>query len=77
MCTIVISLLLPSVTILIDMLMLGKPVLSWLPGSSVDTAQTSLMNTVTIMLATGTGLTMSADEHHGRYYAGYRYWSHS
>ena len=38
MCTIVISLLLPSVT-----------------------AQNALMNTVTIMLATGTGLTMSAE----------------
>ena len=46
--TIVISLLLPPVTALIGMLMLG-------------TAQNALMNIVTIMLATGTGLTMKAE----------------
>ena len=62
MCTIVISLLLPSVTALIGMLMLGN---LFKEGGCLDrlsdTAQNALMNTVTIMLATGTGLTMSAD----------------
>ncbi|WP_304134063.1 sodium ion-translocating decarboxylase subunit beta [Phascolarctobacterium succinatutens] len=62
MCTIVISLLLPSVTALIGMLMLGNlfKEAGCLDRLS-DTAQNALMNTVTIMLATGTGLTMSAD----------------
>ena len=62
MCTIVISLLLPSVTALIGMLMLGNlfTEAGCLDRLS-DTAQNALMNTVTIMLATGTGLTMSAD----------------
>ena len=62
MCTIVISLLLPSVTALIGMLMLGKlfKEAGCLDRLS-DTAQNALMNTVTIMLATGTGLTMSAE----------------
>ena len=62
MCTIVISLLLPSVTALIGMLMLGNlfKEAGCLDRLS-DTAQTALMNTVTIMLATGTGLTMSAE----------------
>ena len=62
MCTIVISLLLPSVTALIGMLMLGTlfKEAGCLDRLS-DTAQNALMNTVTIMLATGTGLTMSAD----------------
>ena len=50
MCTIVISLLLPPVTALIGMLMLGNLF-----------KENALMNTVTIMLATGTGLTMSAE----------------
>ena len=62
MCTIVISLLLPSVTALIGMLMLGN--LFKEAGCLVrlsDTAQNALMNTITIMLATGTGLTMSAE----------------
>ena len=62
MCTIVISLLLPSVTALIGMLMLGN--LFKEAGCLYrlsDTAQNALMNTVTIMLATGTGLTMSAE----------------
>ena len=61
MCTIVISLLLPSVTALIGMLMLGNlfKEAGCLDRLS-DTAQNALMNTVTIMLATGTGLTMSA-----------------
>ena len=62
MCTIVISLLLPSVTALIVMLMLGNlfKEAGCLDRLS-DTAQNALMNTVTIMLATGTGLTMSAE----------------
>ena len=62
MCTIVISLLLPSVTALIGMLMLGNlfKEAGCLDRLS-DTAQNALMNTVTIMLATGTGLTMSAE----------------
>ena len=62
MCTIVISLLLPSVTALIGMLMLGNlfKEAGCLDRLS-DTAQNALKNTVTIMLATGTGLTMSAE----------------
>ena len=62
MCTIVISLLLPSGTALIGMLMLGNlfKEAGCLDRLS-DTAQNALMNTVTIMLATGTGLTMSAE----------------
>ena len=62
MCTIVISLLLPPVTALIGMLMLGNlfKEAGCLDRLS-DTAQNALMNTVTIMLATGTGLTMKAD----------------
>ncbi|WP_419081918.1 sodium ion-translocating decarboxylase subunit beta [Phascolarctobacterium succinatutens] len=62
MCTIVISLLLPSVTALIGMLMLGNlfKEAGCLDRLS-DTAQNALMNTVTIMLATGPGLTMSAE----------------
>ncbi len=62
MCTIVISLLLPPVTSLIGMLMLGNlfKEAGCLDRLS-DTAQNALMNTVTIMLATGTGLTMSAE----------------
>ena len=62
MCTIVISLLLPPVTALIGMLMLCNlfKEAGCLDRLS-DTAQNALMNTVTIMLATGTGLTMSAD----------------
>ena len=62
MCTIVISLLLRSVTALIGMLMLGNlfKEAGCLDRLS-DTAQNALMNTVTIMLATGTGLTMSAE----------------
>ena len=62
MTTITISLLLPSVTALIGMLMLGNlfKEAGCLDRLS-DTAQNALMNTVTIMLATGTGLTMSAE----------------
>ena len=62
MTTIIISLLLPSVTALIGMLMLGNlfKEAGCLDRLS-DTAQNALMNTVTIMLATGTGATMSAE----------------
>ncbi|MBQ7884334.1 MAG: sodium ion-translocating decarboxylase subunit beta, partial [Phascolarctobacterium sp.] len=62
MCTIVISLLLPPVTALIGMLMLGNlfKEAGCLDRLS-DTAQNALMNTVTIFLATGTGCTMSAE----------------
>ena len=62
MTTLIISLLLPSVTALIGMLMLGNlfKEAGCLDRLS-DTAQNALMNTVTIMLATGTGLTMSAE----------------
>ena len=62
MTTIIISLLLTSVTALIGMLMLGNlfKEAGCLDRLS-DTAQNALMNTVTIMLATGTGLTMSAE----------------
>ena len=60
--TIVISLLLPPVTSLIGMLMLGNlfKEAGCLDRLS-DTAQNALMNIVTIMLATGTGLTMKAE----------------
>lgn len=59
--TIVISLLLPPVCSLIGMLMLGNlfKEAGCLDRLS-DTAQNALMNIVTIMLATGTGLTMKA-----------------
>ena len=62
MCTIVISLLLPSVTALVGMLMLGNlfKEAGCLDRLS-DTAQNALMNIVTIFLATGTGATMSAE----------------
>ena len=62
MCTIVISLLLPSVTAWIGMLMLGNlfKEAGCLDRLS-DTAQNAMMNIVTIMLATGTGATMSAE----------------
>ena len=60
--TIVISLLLPPVTALIGMLMLGNlfKEAGCLDRLS-DTAQNALMNIVTIMLASGTGLTMIAE----------------
>lgn len=60
--TIVISLLLPPVCSLIGMLMLGNlfKEAGCLDRLS-DTAQNALMNSVTIMLATGTGLTMKAE----------------
>lgn len=60
--TIVISLLLPPVCSLIGMLMLGNlfKEAGCLDRLS-DTAQNALMNIVTIMLATGTGLTMKSE----------------
>ena len=60
--TIFISLLLPSIAALLGMLMLGN--LSRESGVTdrlSDTAQNSLCNIVTIFLATGTGMTMSAE----------------
>ena len=61
-CTIVISLLLPPVASLVGMLMLGNLFReSGVTERLSDTAQNSLINIVTIFLATGTGLTMDAD----------------
>ena len=61
-CTIFISLLLPSVCSLIGMLMLGNLFTeAGCLGRLSDTAQNALMSIVTIMLATGTGLTMKAE----------------
>ncbi len=62
-CTLFISLLLPSVTALIGMLMLGNlfKEAGCLDRLS-DTAQNAMMNIVTIFLAVGTGLTMSAEK---------------
>jgi len=60
--TILISLLLPSITSLIGMLMLGNLFReSGVTDRLSDTAQNALINIVTIFLATGTGLTMSAE----------------
>lgn len=60
--TIFISLLLPSITSLLGMLMLGNLLReSGVTDRLSDTAQNSLINIVTIFLATGTGLTMSAE----------------
>lgn len=62
MCTIVISLLLPAVASLIGMLMLGNLFReSGVTERLSNTAQNSLINIVTIFLALGTGLTMSAE----------------
>ena len=62
-CTIVISLLLPPVASLIGMLMLGNLFReSGVTDRLSDTAQNSLRNIVTIFLATGTGMTMSAQD---------------
>src|SRR5574344_547761 len=59
---IAISLLLPPVAALIGMLMMGNLYQeSGCMDRLSDTAQNSLMNIVTIMLATGTGLTMDAE----------------
>ena len=63
LCTIFISLLLPSVCALIGMLMLGNlyKEAGCLDRLS-DTAQNAFMNIVTILLSVGTGLTMSAEK---------------
>ena len=61
-CTIFISLMLPSVCALVGMLMLGNLFTeAGCLGRLSDTAQNALMNIVTILLATGTGLTMKAE----------------
>lgn len=60
--TIIISLLLPPIASLMGMLMLGNLFReSGLTDRLSDTAQNALINTVTIFLALGTGLTMSAE----------------
>ena len=60
--TIFISLLLPSITALLGMLMFGNLINeSGVTARLSDTAQNALMNTVTIFLALGTGCTMSAE----------------
>ena len=60
--TIFISLLLPSITALLGMLMLGNLFReSGVTDRLSDTAQNALINTVTIFLALGTGLTISAE----------------
>ncbi|MCI5836279.1 MAG: sodium ion-translocating decarboxylase subunit beta [Veillonellaceae bacterium] len=60
--TIAISLLLPSITALLGMLMFGNLINeSGVTARLSDTAQNALMNTVTIFLALGTGCTMSAE----------------
>ena len=57
--TIFIALLLPPITSLLGMLMLGNLLReSGVTGRLADTAENALINTVTIFLATGTGLTM-------------------
>ena len=61
--TIFISLLLPSVTSLVGMLMLGNLFReSGVTARLADTSENALINTVTIFLATGTGLTMGAEQ---------------
>ena len=60
--TIFISLLLPSIAALLGMLMLGNLFReSGVTDRLSDTAQNSLCTMVTIFLATGTGMTMSAE----------------
>lgn len=60
--TLVISLLLPPIASLMGMLMLGNLFReSGVTDRLSDTAQNALINMVTIFLALGTGLTMSAD----------------
>ena len=60
--TIFISLLLPSITALLGMLMFGNLINeSGVTARLSDTAQNAMMNTVTIFLALGTGCTMSAE----------------
>ena len=59
---ILISLLLPPIASLLGMMMLGNLMReSGVMDRLSDTAQNSLCNIVTIFLATGTGLTMTAD----------------
>ena len=59
---IIISLLLPPVASLISMLMLGNLFReSGVTDRLSDTSQNALINIVTIFLATGTGMTMSAE----------------
>ena len=61
--TIFISLLLPSIAALLGCLMLGNLFReSGVMDRLSDTAQNALCNIVTIFLATGTGLTMSAED---------------
>ncbi|MDR1702069.1 MAG: sodium ion-translocating decarboxylase subunit beta [Sporomusaceae bacterium] len=61
--TIAISLLLPPIASLIGMLMLGNLFReSGVTDRLSDTSQNALINIVTIFLATGTGLTMSAEK---------------
>ena len=60
--TILISLILPPITALLGMLMFGNLINeSGVTHRLSDTAQNALMNTVTIFLALGTGITMSAE----------------
>lgn len=60
--TIIVSLLLPPVTSLIGMLMLGNIFReSGCTQRLSDTSENALINIVTIFLATGTGLTMAAE----------------
>ena len=60
--TILISLILHSITALLGMLMFGNLINeSGVTHRLSDTAQNALMNTVTIFLALGTGITMSAE----------------
>lgn len=60
--TIIISLLLPPIASLMGMLMLGNLFReSGVTDRLSDTSQNALINIVTIFLATGTGLTMSAE----------------
>ena len=60
--TIIVSLLLPPVTSLIGMLMLGNLFReSGCTQRLSDTSENALINIVTIFLATGTGLTMAAE----------------
>ena len=60
--TIVVCLILPTTAPLVGMLMLGNLFReSGVTDRLSDTSQNALINTVTIFLATGTGLTMSAE----------------
>ncbi len=61
-CTITISLLLPPIASLMGMLMLGNLFReSGVTARLAETSENALINIVTIFLATGTGLTMSAE----------------